>query len=235
MRFVSTIAAVACVLTLSAAPLVAQGRGNGQAKKTAQTAKAPKTTGAAKQTTKQTAKAETRAVKTAAKAETRAAKAETRAAKTEAKMAKKTGTTTTVPTTVDVTPTTPTTTHVKNPKLEARLLAMLPPGSNIVDASAGFKNWGQFVAATHVSTNLGIPFADLKAAMTGIPVGTPPGTIPTVTTTPMSLGQAVQTLKGTATTPAPTGETLTTTQINQEVKKAEDAANADLRRTRERS
>ena len=230
MRFVTTLAAVICAFSLSALPLAAQGRGNGQAKKAAQT---PKTTGAAKQTTKQTTKADTRAAKTAAKAETRAAKAETRAAKTEAKMAKKTGTTT--PTTVDVTPTTPTTTHVKNPKLEARLLAMLPPGSNIVDASAGFKNWGQFVAATHVSKNLGIPFADLKAAMTGIPVGTPPGTIPTVTTTPLSLGQAVQTLKGTATTPAPTGDTLTSTQINQEVKKAQDAANEDLRRTRERS
>ena len=231
MRFVSTIAAVTCALTLSAAPLVAQGRGNGQAKKAAQTGKAPKTTGAAKQTAKPT-KADTSAAKTAARAEARAAKAETRAAKAEAKMAKKTGTTT--PTTVDVTPTTPTTTHVKNPKLEARLLAMLPPGSNIVDASAGFKNWGQFVAATHVSTNLGIPFADLKAAMTGIPVGTPPGTVPTVTTTPLSLGQAVQTLKGTATT-APTGDPLTSTQINQEVKKAEDAANADLRQTRGRS
>jgi hypothetical protein len=231
MRFVSTIAAVTCALMLSAAPLVAQGRGNGQAKKAAQTGKAPKTTGAAKQTAKPT-KADTSAAKTAAKAEARAAKAETRAAKAEAKMAKKTGTTT--PTTVDVTPTTPTTTHVKNPKLEARLLAMLPPGSNIVDASAGFKNWGQFVAATHVSTNLGIPFADLKAAMTGIPVGTPPGTVPTVTTTPLSLGQAVQTLKGTATT-APTGDPLTSTQINQEVKKAEDAANADLRQTRGRS
>jgi hypothetical protein len=234
MRFVSTIAAVTCALTLSAAPLVAQGRGNGQAKKAAQTTKAPKTTGSATQTAKATTKADSTAAKTAARAETRAAKAETRAAKAETKAAKKAGTTTTTPTTVDVTPTTPTTTHVKNPKLEARLLAMLPPGSNIVDASAGFKNWGQFVAATHVSTNLGIPFADLKAAMTGIPVGTPPGTVPTVTTTPLSLGQAVQTLKGTATT-APTGDPLTTTQINQEVKKAEDAANADLRQTRGRS
>jgi hypothetical protein len=232
MRFVSTIAAVTCVLTLSAAPLIAQGRGNGQAKKPAQTGKTkvatPKTTGAAKQA----AKADTRAAKTAAKADARAAKAETRAAKADTKAAKKTTTTTTVPTTVDVMPTTPTTTHVKNPKLEARLLAMLPPGSNIVDASAGFKNWGQFVAATHVSNNLGIPFADLKAAMTGIPAGTLPGTTPTVTTTPMSLGQAIQKVQGTTT---PTGDTLTTTQISQEVKKAEDAANADLRQTRGRS
>src|SRR5712691_7251573 len=34
------------------------------------------------------------------------------------------------------------------------------------DAS-GFKNFGQFVAAVHVSHNLGIPFSDLRAKMTG--------------------------------------------------------------------
>jgi len=115
---------------------------------------------------------------------------------------------------------------VKNPKLEAKLLAMLPAGTTIQDASSGFKNWGQFVAATHVSTNLGIPFADLKAAMTGIPVG---ATTATPTTTPMSLGQAIQTVRGTI----PATETpLTPTTIQTEVKKAEDAATADLRRTR---
>jgi hypothetical protein len=175
-----------------------------------------------KQTTKtetRTAKAETRAAKTAAKAETRAAKAETKAAR-------KTGTTTATTTTVDVTPTTPTTQHVKNPKLEARLLQLLPPGSTIQEASAGFKNWGQFVAAAHVSTNLGIPFANLKAAMTGIAPGAT-----TATAAPMSLGQAVQSLKGTT----PETQTLSSTRITSEVKKAEDAANTDLRRSRERS
>lgn len=239
MRVVTTLAAVICAFSLAAAPLAAQGRGNGQAKKAAQPAKvkvdAPKTTGAAKQTTKQTPKVDKVAAKADARAAKTTAKAETRAAKNETKMAKKTGTTTVPATTVDVTPTTPTTTHVKNPKLEARLLTLLPAGATIADASAGFKNWGQFVAAVHVSNNLGIPFADLKAAMTGIPVGTPTGVIPPVTTTPLSLGQAIQTLRGTDTTPAPTGETLTSTQINREVKKAQDAANEDLRRTRERS
>ncbi len=110
---------------------------------------------------------------------------------------------------------------VKNPKLEARLLTLLPAGTNIQDASQGFKNWGQFVAAVHVSNNLGIPFADLKAAMTGLAPGATPGTtVPT--TTPMSLGQAIQSLKGTTTT-AP--GTLSSTKIQNEVKKAEDAAN----------
>ncbi len=42
-------------------------------------------------------------------------------------------------------------------------------------ASKGFKNQGQFIAALHVSQNLGIPFADLKTAMTGIrPITRPP-------------------------------------------------------------
>jgi hypothetical protein len=36
------------------------------------------------------------------------------------------------------------------------------------DAS-GFKNFGQFVAAVHVSHNLGISFSDLQAKMTGPP------------------------------------------------------------------
>jgi hypothetical protein len=239
MKFVTAVVAMIFALTATGS-IYAQGRGQGQAKKT--TVSAPKTAKIKTETPKQTktqttktetrtAKTEARATKTAAKAETRAAKtaakAETRAVKAETKAARKSGTTTTATTTpvVDVTPTTPTTQHVKNPKLEARLLALLPPGSTIQDASAGFKNWGQFVAAAHVSTNLGIPFADLKTAMTGIAPGAT-----TPTTAPMSLGQAIQSLKGTT----PETETLSSTKIRTEVKKAEDAANDDLRRSRER-
>lgn len=48
------------------------------------------------------------------------------------------------------------------------------------DAS-GFKNFGQFVAAVHVSKNLGIPFSDLQGKMTG------PNAV--------SLGKAIQELK----------------------------------------
>ena len=50
-----------------------------------------------------------------------------------------------------------------NPALSAKLSALLPPGTNLATASAGFKNLGQFVAAVHVSKNLGIPFDQLKA------------------------------------------------------------------------
>jgi hypothetical protein len=117
-----------------------------------------------------------------------------------------TTTTTTTPTTT-VTTTTPTT--VKNPQLEQRLQALLPAGMNVTDASTGFKNWGQFVAAVHVSNNLNIPFTSLKAKMTG--------------PTPLSLGQAIQTLKPAGTT------TTTTTAIQTEVHKAETEADEDLR------
>lgn len=227
MRIVTIL--IAMIFALSAS-VYGQGRGNGQAKKTAVTA--PKAKSPA-QPAKTAAKAETRVVKTEARAAKATAKAETRTAKTEAKAARKAGTTTTdMASTTVVTPTTPTTTKVKNPKLEARLLSLLPAGTTMQDASQGFKNWGQFVAAVHVSNNLGIPFADLKAKMTGLMPGTTPGTtVPT--TTPMSLGQAIQSLKGTTTTTEP--GTLTPTTIQTEVKKAEDAANLDLRRSRDRS
>src|SRR5262245_10504248 len=57
-------------------------------------------------------------------------------------------------------------------------------------ATAGFKNFGQFVAAVNVSNNLGIKFDDLKAAMTGTTMaGTSTGK------SQLSLGQAIQQLK----------------------------------------
>lgn len=228
MKLVTVLAAVILAFSAPAAPTHAQGRGNGQAKKT--TVSAPKANSSApkakspaqspKHTTNTTKHTETRTAKTTAKADARAARAETKAAR-------KSDTATTTTTTTLVTPSTPTTQSVKNPKLEARLLTLLPPGSNIQDASQGFKNWGQFVAAAHVSNNLNIPFDELKARMTGIPAGTPPGT--PVLTTPMSLGQAIQSFKGTTTLDT---ETFSSTKIRNEVKKAEDAANADLRRDR---
>jgi hypothetical protein len=55
----------------------------------------------------------------------------------------------------------------KNTQLATRLQGMFPPGTDLQVASSGFKNLGQFVAATHVSKNLGIPFDQLKAKMTG--------------------------------------------------------------------
>lgn len=69
----------------------------------------------------------------------------------------------------------------QNHTLSASLQSLLPAGTNLQDASKGFKNLGQFVAAVHVSHNLNIPFDQLKAKLTG------PGA--------MQLGKAIHSLK----------------------------------------
>ncbi|MBX9346324.1 hypothetical protein K5M36_04410 [Chromobacterium vaccinii] len=50
-------------------------------------------------------------------------------------------------------------------RLSASLAAKLPPGADVQQAAAGFRNLGSFVAAVHVSSNLGIPFGELKDKM----------------------------------------------------------------------
>src|SRR5437667_4523429 len=52
-----------------------------------------------------------------------------------------------------------------NTKLASKLQGLLPAGTNVQQASQGFKNLGQFVAAVHVSHNLGIPFDQLRSTM----------------------------------------------------------------------
>jgi hypothetical protein len=49
-----------------------------------------------------------------------------------------------------------------NTKLSGKLQGLFPPNTNLSDAAIGIKNLGDFVAAAHVSHNLGIPFGDLK-------------------------------------------------------------------------
>ena len=214
MRLVSTLVAVVFSLSLASFPVHAQGRGNGQGKKqTTQTTRTKIDTPKATGQSKQAAKAETRTVKAATKAERKAAKAETKAARAETKSARKATVGTTNVENNDV-----ETTIRLNPNQEARLQKMLGD-IPIQDALAGFKNKGQAIAAVHVSTNLGIPFADLKAKMTGITPGS------TEKAAPMSLGQAIQAWKA----EHPEGGTLTTTRVRNEVKRAEDAASADLR------
>jgi hypothetical protein len=56
-----------------------------------------------------------------------------------------------------------------NTKLSSKLQGLLPSGTNVQQAAQGFKNLGQFVAAVHVSHNLGIPFDQLKTKMVGPP------------------------------------------------------------------
>src|SRR5437763_12495753 len=54
----------------------------------------------------------------------------------------------------------------RNPALKAKVESMLPAGMTLKTAASGFRNEGQFIAALHVSKNLGIPFDQLKAKMT---------------------------------------------------------------------
>jgi hypothetical protein len=78
------------------------------------------------------------------------------------------------------------------PNMIERARAVLPPGTDLNLATAGFKNYGQFVAAVNNAQNHGLDFARLKALMTGINLdGTRTGQ-PT-----LSLGQAKQRLQTT--------------------------------------
>jgi hypothetical protein len=88
----------------------------------------------------------------------------------------------------------------RNPKLQAKLQAMLPSGVTLDEAAKGFKNQGQFIAALHVSQNLGIPFADLKTRMVD---------------QHLSLGQAIQSARPAtdATTAARRGERQAATDL----------------------
>jgi hypothetical protein len=71
-----------------------------------------------------------------------------------------------------------------------RVQRSLPPNTDLNAATAGFRNFGQFIAAVNVSNNLGINFSDLKAAMTGTSLAGIPTGQPT-----RSLGQAIQQLR----------------------------------------
>ena len=130
------------------------------------------------------AKATTKSVKSAAKADAKAAK-----------LASPTGTG--APTVV--------TSHpladkiAKNPNLAAKIQGRLPAGTTLAQASTGFKNQGQFMAAVNVSNNLGIDFMKLQAAMTGQTTKIDPITHEIISTptgaAPLSLGQSIQKLR----------------------------------------
>jgi hypothetical protein len=139
---------------------------------------------------------------------------------TTTKAAKHGGTTTTTTPTSDTTTLNPIAAKIASkPNLNAKLTAMLPidpmTGKTMTldKASLGFKNQGQFIAALHVSENLGIPFTQLKSNMVTVTPGAP-GEPPTATQTG-SLGQAIQKSKAMADVPV-------------EVQRAELQASADL-------
>ena len=50
----------------------------------------------------------------------------------------------------------------RNTNLAAKLQSRLPPGTDLMRASAGFRNLGQFVATVNASHNHGLSFVELK-------------------------------------------------------------------------
>jgi hypothetical protein len=97
-----------------------------------------------------------------------------------------------------------------HPELAARIDKLLGK-TDLMTAEDGFKGPGQFIAAMHVSKNLNIPFELLKAKVTGV---TTLANGQTSTTTPMSLGKAIQELR----------PNMTTDQANDAAKRAEKEA-----------
>ena len=81
-----------------------------------------------------------------------------------------------------------------------RLAAIVPAGMSAQEACSGFRSTDECAATLHASQNLGIPFTDLKAKVTG----------------GQKLGAAIKELKPDA-------------NVKSEVRKAEEQARADAR------
>jgi hypothetical protein len=92
----------------------------------------------------------------------------------------------------------------RNTNLMSRLktLSVFPADADLTKEAAQFRTLGQFVAAAHVSHNLEIPWADMKAKMTG--------------EHPVSLGNAIDQLKPQA-------------DAKTEASKAEKEADTDIK------
>ncbi len=98
---------------------------------------------------------------------------------------------------------------VHNPALSQRIQPLIPAGTDLHSAAAGFRNGGEFIAALHVSRNLGIPFDQLKSRMTG---------------NGESLGKAIQALR----------PDIDSKAVKDNVKAAMGAANGDMKASKQR-
>jgi hypothetical protein len=78
----------------------------------------------------------------------------------------------------------------------ARARRVLPAGTDLNAATAGFRNYSQFAAAINATQSKNLDFGKLKSLMTGVNMDGSRTHRPT-----MSLSQATQALHGTATTP----------------------------------
>jgi hypothetical protein len=241
-KFVWTAVAGIVALCIGTAPIDAIAANGPKPKPTVKTAPAPKV----KTTTSPKVKVKTTVAQKPSKPPKPAKPASAKTTKTTAKASKPakttkaskatsgkpSKTTTTTTTTTETTTTSTSTTSgettplaeplskaqqhlMKHPKMQEKMMARmgLTDPADVMAAASGFKNLGQFVAAVNVSNNHGIEFADLKLAMTGINAE---GV--RVNETTMSLGQALQSLKGmdstTATTTANTAMTQASTEIS---------------------
>jgi hypothetical protein len=146
-----TILLTISILLVTAAPMTAQQRGGSPKPKTTH-APAPKVkTHVVKPTRGGGHAPSTTAVRGSSVKTTKTAKAT------------KTTTTTTVGSTTTLSPV--QLKLQKNTNLASKLQSRLPLGTDLTLAASGFRNLGQFVAAVHVSSNLGIPFVELKTRM----------------------------------------------------------------------
>jgi len=116
----------------------------------------------------------------------------------------------------------------RNTKLNSTLTTklqsknLLPAGTDLKSACSGFRNLGQCVAAIHVRHNLDIPFACMKADMTGQASATA-SNCPTVARSTsklslgkLSLGKSIQALAPSA-------------NANEEVKVGTKQADSDIK------
>ena len=90
----------------------------------------------------------------------------------------------------------------RNAKLSSKVAQLLPAGTDLQSASSGYWNLNQFVAAVHVTNDLGVPFDQLKQRMMA----------------GQSLGDAVHALRP-------------DTDAQVEARKARASAEDDIRRT----
>ena len=115
-------------------------------------------------------------------------------------------------------PKTPGQLLTQNTQLATKLSKLFPQGTDLQTAASGYKNLGQFVAAVHVSHNLGIPFDQLKC--TELATKDACGTL-TIPAKGSSLGGAISTLK----------PTLSSSDTKAALKQAQKQASSDMSST----
>jgi hypothetical protein len=122
----------------------------------------------------------------------------------------------------------PTNVLSKNSKLDSKLTSklqskgLLPAGTDLKDACAGFKNLGQCVAAIHVSHNLDVPFACMRANMTGTAPAAGTTCAAGTGSSKLSLGKSIQALAPAA--DSKTASKIATTETDTDIKEAQTAS-----------